>query len=663
MPRTGGILVLYFLFLFFPFAFGPTTALAALNEQGDSALDPKTTTLERVGDKLTIRTKQPDGSVKEMVKDLLEIKPGSDFFHWTVDPDAPNWMRTGIYPKANLEPLKVPTNNLQAYGPGFYVSQSPVDSADFGDILTHFQVPARPRGFLGGLEGKARENFWVLKEPLFFRGDTTEERNKLAQPTYELLKKAGIAGCQVNGANWYTFFDEQALTGFSQPSGETFMQALIEHKGQPATALDKLSKIPANRPILDAISSMLEKKAAIANSLDEERDALELAMPLHSAKVDQAMKARVLTLLQTSPGMAGQRYSAFLQWANGMDDGPLFNQLFDFFLAKSPDGWSDPYFQQMLGNLMSSMGKPAIKTAILERVTNGIKAIQPGAEGATAKLHAMYSTVRIMGPNEAQPTLYAKTVEVLKSGKFSPSFLIDWTETLSQEKAPDLQAIAALAEAIDSDSGDAAVNKWYDYTFQTSLQALLNAAPQAKLKTAVSNGILAATKNSKSPSLYALAAKIDDPSMRKLVMDLVLSQLEKAAGANSAYAYQAFQTLDYFPKINPDDLRLVLATIKAKGMATNPQLALGTLQGLYYLSPSGRGPDELKIIRSFLAQIRPDLPGKSFYQTEFGAWASALLQMLGYPKEQDLDQFAKDVDFSLPANATCKAGFASLFGK
>jgi hypothetical protein len=664
MPRNGTLLLYTLCFLLaFP---GKIFAQRGLNPQGFAELDPKTTTLERIGDKLHIRIKESDGKVTEIVKDLIEIKPGTNFFHWTEDPGGIEWMRSGRYPIANLEPLKVPTEKLQSYGAGFYASRSPVDAAQFGNILTHFQVPTQPRSLLGRIEGTTPESFWVLKDtPLFFSGDNEAARNKVAQPTYELLKKAGIAGSQVT-PTWYTFFDERALTGFSSIDGDTFLDALKNGQHYPGTAVEKFAEFPQNAPARAAVEAALKKRMEHA-SLNEMQEFMDLVDPYNSPSLDQAAKARVQALLPSmDTALPAENFAKFLIVADRMGEAAYFQQLLDAYLAKVPFPWGDDNFQAMIGQILPYTKNQEIQKLILNRIQNAIAGIQVTSPDAAKMLHQLRRLAANLSNPELEKSLHKKTEELLKGGKLGELHFDEWLATLTSEEKQDPEVISALAKALEADKSAEGIEKWDNPSFQQSLAALLKSAPQEDFKAAIRKGFLTAINADPGlQRIYYLLDKIDDPELNRQVVTHLMDLVDKATEKDARPLAQAFNGLSRIEKIDPEVLHQILSRVHAKGAPVDGNLEFNAVQGIYQLHVPPRGEETRKLARAYLAQLQERLEkiGANLDASSYSGYANSILQSLLIPNQKALAPFVKDADFGQSPAAGCAADFAGVQGK
>jgi hypothetical protein len=256
-------------------------------------LDPAKVTLERQGNTLVLHYKQANGSIVDSTVELEEIQAGQAFFHWTETPDTSQWIRQGGVPDFVLDYLLVPRNELQSYGPGFYVSQNPADSHTFGTNLVQVNAPRRSG------------SFWVMKDTISIAPDnasTGTSQAKAAKATFEMLRKQGILGTHPTG-DWYTFFDKRALSDVSSPDPEKVLDAVAAsgNFNELANAMPNIQTAAANSALNSGLLPALTQRISRASDVFDLNSLGGFRAAFKSLELDQMLDARLHALLPALP--------------------------------------------------------------------------------------------------------------------------------------------------------------------------------------------------------------------------------------------------------------------------------------------------------------------------------------------------------------------------
>jgi hypothetical protein len=663
-PRTGNSGIFRFFLGLLPFVW-LATAQADLGNGSDSTLDPQTTTLERRENKLYIHIRQPDGSIKEVVKELEEIKPGTTFSHWTTDPGSLEWMRTGKYPEANLDPLLTPTGHLQMFGPGFYASANPVDSSTYGDILTQFDVPARPQGLLSRFEKKPAESFWVLKEELNFGDATPEELKRRAMQTYPLLKKAGIAGCRVTGT-WYTFFDKDALTGFHPvrpqdilglSTDENFTSHLLQ-------AIGKLHTIPQNAPTWNAISAEISKEVEEAKSLDDLSGLMGLSYRFNSQALNQAIRKRILELLPKLPAeFPSDTFStSIMDWAANKNDLDLVNQLIDQFIRTHAKPFEDTNFRSSLASLYHSTDSPEMEKAILARLKTAVENAK-----TTTEMHHLYSGIRFVRDKDFRETYANRLSALVQAGDYGTGYAAEWADVIAATEQAHPALLSALANEVARPSAN-----WADSTFQRAILNVLQKSQSQELKDGVLKGVNSALGSiPQFGYVIDFAKELKDPRIDAGLKDYIRALMGEITEADTRRVDSIFLWYGNLNKRDPAFLKEMLSTLASRIKTNNLFDSTLVDQSVHALClyvtklPEGQERnDALSLTRAFFGKLQTIAPaGQNIANNaNWGALVKALQPVMGLKEGDDFSRFAGDLE-PKGGDGSCAAGFKAAGGQ
>jgi hypothetical protein len=624
-----------------------------LNGENNSALDPKLTTVERKADKLYIHIKETDGSTIEIVKELEEVKPGTIFFHWTEDPDALNWMRSGKYPVANLDLLKRPTGKLQSFGPGFYVSQGSTDASEFGNILAELKIPARPRGLLGSLSGKPQESFWVLKEELDFPGQTLEEKAQAAKNTYPLLLNQGVAGSRVTG-DWYTFFDIDALTGFQSVNPEDFLKAADEHPNGLSRAIKNLKSYPQNAKTLVAVTEEAIKRTKALGALGDTLQTMALAREINSPELNSALETKILELL---PGMqkdvSGDTIGTVVQWVAEQGDADLFTKVLDRYLSVKDHPWKYQSLHSVLSTLATSKREQdaAIQKIVLDRLNSAIAAAKEEED-----LHSLIFISADIPLDDLRDAFAARLSVLAKEGNLKFD-LLDWMRIVSVSKHPDPEVLARIGKEFETNT---AIDWSRGFLEDAAVAILKTDAGNAIRPSIVKSLINAMNATTDNQWLYIYAASVDDPDVHAALLEKIYAYARNATEKKPDDLVNALGYLFQIEHPKPEEFKNVLAILYANGASGDSRLAKELFQNLATYSDPLDDAGMAQVARAYLAKVQAEMPqGKTVFDTAYRDSAKTLLYIFKMEHPQDLLPYAKEMDFTPPPDA-CVAAFRKV---
>jgi hypothetical protein len=202
-------------------------------------IDPRTHTARIEGQDearvLVVESKGPKGQRTRQVFTIETLPKDFPMFHWTTEENQKRWLaQGGKIDAGEIGFLSTPSGEKQAYGPGWYVSENPLDSKSFGVKAVRARMPG---------------DINILRATV--KPDTAEKAGR----TLQKLRELGILGTHVNDT-WYTFFDhwpasrldeltlDRALDALSRPGAKKIeshmMRELVDAFGlSPHPFFDK----------------------------------------------------------------------------------------------------------------------------------------------------------------------------------------------------------------------------------------------------------------------------------------------------------------------------------------------------------------------------------------------------------------------------------------